>query len=69
MSIFLPMWLGRKNRHGLPAVTVRSNRGGNLQRAIAVPRLDGDGKLDIATAQEAFARDWIAAYRKHYGGD
>ena len=26
------------------------------------------GQLDIATAQEAFAKDWIAAYHKHYAG-
>jgi hypothetical protein len=25
------------------------------------------GQLDIGTAQEAFAKDWIAAYRKYYG--
>jgi hypothetical protein len=24
------------------------------------------GKLDIGTAQEAFAKDWIAAYQKYY---
>ena len=24
------------------------------------------GQLDIATAQEAFAKDWIAAYHKYY---
>jgi hypothetical protein len=27
-----------------------------------------DGKIDIATAQQAFAADWIAAYRKYYEG-
>jgi hypothetical protein len=27
-----------------------------------------NGRLDLATAQEAFARDWIAAYRKYYEG-
>jgi hypothetical protein len=27
-----------------------------------------NGQLDIATAQEAFAKDWIAAYRKYYQG-
>jgi hypothetical protein len=26
-----------------------------------------NGQLDLATAQEAFVRDWIAAYRKYYG--
>jgi len=25
-----------------------------------------NGQLDIATAQEAFAKDWIAAYQKYY---
>jgi hypothetical protein len=25
------------------------------------------GQLDITTAQEAIAKDWIAAYRKYYG--
>jgi hypothetical protein len=25
------------------------------------------GQLDLAAAQEAFVRDWIAAYRKYYG--
>ena len=24
------------------------------------------GQLELATAQEAFARDWIAAYHKYY---
>jgi hypothetical protein len=24
------------------------------------------GQIDIGTAQEAFARDWIAAYHKYY---
>jgi hypothetical protein len=28
-----------------------------------------DGQLDIATAQQEIATDWIAAYRKYYGGD
>jgi hypothetical protein len=28
-----------------------------------------NGQLDIATAQEAFAKDWIAAYRKYYEAD
>jgi hypothetical protein len=28
-----------------------------------------NGQLDIATAHEAFAKDWIAAYRKYYRGD
>ena len=27
-----------------------------------------DGQIDIATAQEAFATDWIAAYQKYYKG-
>jgi hypothetical protein len=26
-----------------------------------------DGEIDIATAQQAFATDWIAAYQKYYG--
>jgi hypothetical protein len=26
------------------------------------------GQLDIGTAQEAFAKDWIAAYQKYYQG-
>jgi len=26
-----------------------------------------NGQLDIGTAQQAFATDWIAAYRKYYG--
>jgi hypothetical protein len=25
-----------------------------------------DGEIDIATAQQAFATDWIAAYQKYY---
>jgi hypothetical protein len=25
------------------------------------------GQIDIATAQEAFSSDWIAAYQKYYG--
>jgi hypothetical protein len=25
-----------------------------------------DGQIDIATAQEAFATDWIAAYHAYY---
>jgi hypothetical protein len=25
-----------------------------------------NGQLDIGTAQEAFAKDWIAAYQKYY---
>ena len=28
-----------------------------------------NGQLDIATAQEAIATDWIAAYRKYYHAD
>ena len=27
-----------------------------------------NGRLDIGTAQEAIAKDWIAAYHKHYEG-
>jgi len=27
-----------------------------------------DGQIDIATAQQAFAIDWIAAYQKYYEG-
>ena len=27
-----------------------------------------DGQIDIATAQQAFATDWIAAYQKYYEG-
>jgi hypothetical protein len=27
-----------------------------------------NGQLDIATAQQAFAKDWIAAYHKYYAG-
>ena len=27
-----------------------------------------DGHIDIATAQEAFATDWIAAYHAYYEG-
>jgi hypothetical protein len=27
-----------------------------------------EGQIDIATAQEAFATDWIAAYQKYYEG-
>jgi hypothetical protein len=27
-----------------------------------------DGQIDIATAQQAFATDWITAYQKYYGG-
>jgi hypothetical protein len=26
-----------------------------------------DGEIEIATAQEAFATDWVAAYQKYYG--
>ena len=26
------------------------------------------GQLDLATAQEAFAKDWVAAYHKYYEG-
>ena len=26
-----------------------------------------DGEIDMATAQQAFATDWIAAYQKYYG--
>jgi hypothetical protein len=28
-----------------------------------------DGQLDIATAQEEIATDWVAAYRKYYRAD
>jgi hypothetical protein len=28
-----------------------------------------NGHLDIAAAQEAFTRDWIAAYHKYYEGN
>jgi hypothetical protein len=27
-----------------------------------------DGQIDIATAQQTFATDWIAAYQKYYEG-
>jgi hypothetical protein len=27
-----------------------------------------DGQIDIATAQQAFATDWIAAYQTYYEG-
>ena len=27
-----------------------------------------NGQIDIATAQEAFATDWIAAYQKYFEG-
>ena len=27
-----------------------------------------EGKIDIASAQQAFATDWIAAYQKYFGG-
>ena len=27
-----------------------------------------DGQIDVATSQEAFAADWIAAYQKYYEG-
>ena len=26
-----------------------------------------EGKIDIASAQQAFATDWIAAYQKYFG--
>jgi hypothetical protein len=26
-----------------------------------------DGEIDRATAQQAFATDWIAAYQRYYG--
>lgn len=31
-------------------------------------RMVCDGQIDIATAQEAFATDWIAAYHAYYEG-
>jgi hypothetical protein len=34
-----------------------------------LPRLVCDGQLDLTTAQQDIARDWIAAYKKYFGTD
>jgi hypothetical protein len=34
-----------------------------------LPRLVCEGRLDLTTAQQDIARDWIAAYKKYFGTD